>query len=92
MYHRITLLHTGNEHNIVNQLYSNTITKKAKSLISVLDLRCPFERRHGTNLIYQELKLNYRSSTVMLAVTFYSWTTKAVMNFIKEFMVCVGFL
>ena len=45
-----------------------------------------------TNLIYQELKLNYRSSTVMLAVTFYSWTTKAVMNFIKEFMVCVGFL
>ena len=47
MYHRITLLHTGNEHNIVNQLYFNTITKKAKSLISVLDLRCPFERRHG---------------------------------------------
>ncbi|XP_069454094.1 uncharacterized protein [Ovis canadensis] len=39
-----------------------------------------------TNLIYQELKLNYCSSTVMLAVTFYSRTTKAVMNFIKEFM------
>lgn len=44
-----------------------------------------------TNLINQELELDYCSSTVMLAITFYSWTTKAVINFIKEFMVCVSF-
>lgn len=52
-----------------------------------------YERlKQFTNLVNQELELDYRSSTVVLAITFYSWTTKAVIKFIKEFTVCVGYL
>lgn len=39
---------------------------------------------HFTNLINQELKLDYCSSTVMLTVAFNSWPAKAGIGTIKE--------
>lgn len=52
-----------------------------------------YERlKRVTNLINQELELDYCSATVVLAITFHSWTTEAVIDFIKEFVVCAGFL
>lgn len=45
-----------------------------------------------TNLINQELELDYCSPSVVLAIAFHSGTAKAVISSIKEFAVCGGFL
>lgn len=43
-----------------------------------------------TNLIDQELKLDYRCSRVMLTVAFNPWSTKTDINFNKEYKLKIG--